>query len=107
MWSAVNVFVQGDDGEILGGALGNTWGQWLYVSDVWVDTAIRGKSYATKLMTAIERVAVERRCTYSYLDTFSFQARPMYEKQNYKVFGTLEDHPKGHTHYFMKKTLAA
>jgi hypothetical protein len=58
-------------------------------------------------MTAIERVAVERRCTYSYLDTFSFQARPMYEKQNYKVFGTLEDHPKGHTHYFMKKTLAA
>ena len=107
MWSAANVFVQSDDGEILGGALGNTWGQWLYVSDVWVDTAIRGKGYATKLMTAIERLAIERRCTYSYLDTFSFQARPMYEKLGYKVFGTLEDHPKGHTHYFMRKALEA
>jgi GNAT superfamily N-acetyltransferase len=107
MWSAANVFVQSDDGEILGGALGNTWGLWLYVSDVWVDPAIRGKDYATKLMAAIERLAIERRCTYSYLDTFSFQARPMYEKLGYKVFGTLEDHPKGHTHYFMKKTLAA
>jgi hypothetical protein len=23
----------------------------------------------------------------------------------YKVFGTLENHPKGHSHYFLKKTL--
>ena len=107
MWSAANVFIKSDDGEILGGALGNTWGLWLYVSDVWVDTAIRGKGYATKLMTAIERQAVERRCIYSYLDTLSFQARPFYEKQGYQIFGTLEDHPKGHTHYFMKKGLVA
>jgi len=107
MWSAANVFIQSDDGEILGGALGNTWGLWLYVSDVWVDTAIRRKGYAAKLMTAIEHQALERRCSYSYLDTFSFQARPLYEKQGYKVFGTLEDHPKGHTHYFMKKGLVA
>ncbi len=107
MWSAANVFIQSDDGEILGGALGNTWGLWLYVSDVWVDPAIRRKGYATKLMTAIEHLALERRCTYSYLDTFSFQARPMYEKLGYQVFGTLEDHPKGHTHYFMRKGLVA
>jgi GNAT superfamily N-acetyltransferase len=53
-WSVANVFIQSDDGEILGGALGNTWGLWLYVSDVWVDPANRGKGYATKLMTAIE-----------------------------------------------------
>lgn len=107
VWSAANVFVQSQDGEILGGALGNTWGLWLYVSDVWVDPAIRGKGYATRLMTAIETYAVARRCSYSVLDTFSFQARPFYEKLGYKVFGTLEDHPKGHTHYFMKKELAA
>lgn len=31
----------------------------------------------------------------------------MYEKLSYTVFGTLEDHPKGHTQYFLKKTLAA
>ena len=40
---------------------------------------------------------------HSYLDTFSFQARPMYEKLGYSVFGTLEDHPQGHTQWYMKK----
>ena len=105
MWFAANFFLRSEDGEILGGALGNTWGLWLYVSDVWVDPSLRGKGYATKLMTAIEQMAIERGCLNSYLDTFSFQARPLYEKLGYKVFGTLEDHPKGHIHYFLKKTL--
>jgi GNAT superfamily N-acetyltransferase len=105
MWFAANFFLRSEDGEILGGALGNTWGLWLYVSDVWVDPSLRGKGCATKLMTAIEQMAIERRCVNSYLDTFSFQARPLYEKLGYKVFGTLEDHPKGHSHYFLKKAL--
>jgi GNAT superfamily N-acetyltransferase len=106
-WSPAHAFIQSDDGEILGGALGNTWGLWLYVSDVWVDTAVRGKGYATKLMTAIEDQAMQRQCKCSYLDTFSFQARPLYEKLSYQVFGTLEDHPKGHSHFFMKKALVS
>jgi GNAT superfamily N-acetyltransferase len=105
MWFAANFFLRDEDGEILGGALGNTWGLWLYVSDVWVDPSLRGKGYATKLMTAIEQVAIQRGCLNSYLDTFSFQARPLYEKLGYEVFGTLENHPKGHSHYFLKKTL--
>jgi GNAT superfamily N-acetyltransferase len=106
MWFAANFFLKNDDGEIVGGALGNTWGLWLYVSDLWVDPSIRGKGYATKLMTAIEHLAIERGCRNSYLDTFSFQARPLYEKLGYKLFGTLENHPKGHSHYFLRKTLS-
>ena len=105
MFATANCFLQSDDGEIVGGALGNTWGLWLYVSDVWVDAALRGKGYATKLMTAIEHLAIQRGCVNTFLDTFSFQARPLYEKIGYKVFGTLENHPKGHSHYFLKKTL--
>jgi GNAT superfamily N-acetyltransferase len=105
MWFAANFFLRNDDGEILGGALGNTWGLWLYVSDLWVDPSLRHKGYATKLMTATEHLAIERGCRNSYLDTFSFQARPLYEKLGYKLFGTLENHPKGHSHYFLKKTL--
>ncbi|MGB9379434.1 GNAT family N-acetyltransferase [Candidatus Binatus sp.] len=105
MWFAANFFLRSEDGEILGGALGDTWGLWLHVSDLWVDPALRGKGYATKLMNAIEQLAIQRGCTNSYLDTFSFQARPLYEKLGYKVFGTLENHPKGHSHYFLKKSL--
>ena len=56
---------------------------------------MRGKGYATKLMTAIEQLAAQRGCLDSYLDTFSFQAQPLYEKLGYKVFGTLENRSRG------------
>ena len=84
MWFAANFFLRNDDGEIAGGALGNTWGLRLYVSDLWANPSLRGKGYATKLMTAIEHLAIERGCCRnSYLDTFSFQARPLCEKLGY------------------------
>jgi hypothetical protein len=56
-------------------------------------------------MKRAELYAVERGCTDAFLDTFSFQARPFYEKLGYRVFGMLENHPAGHQHYFMTKQL--
>ena len=44
-------------------------------------------------------------CYMAQLDTFDFQAPGFYEKQGYEIFGTLTNAPKGHTHYYMKKTL--
>lgn len=43
-------------------------------------------------MKRAELYAVERGCTNAFLDTFSFQARPFYEKLGYRVFGILENH---------------
>jgi hypothetical protein len=40
------------------------------------------------------------------LSTFSFHARPLYEKLGYEVFATLEDCPVGHCEYFLRKQLA-
>jgi hypothetical protein len=40
-----------------------------------------------------------------FLSTFSFQARPFYERFGYEVFGELPDYPEGHSLYFMKKML--
>ncbi|MDB5536981.1 MAG: Acetyltransferase family protein, partial [Devosia sp.] len=40
-----------------------------------------------------------------WLDTFSFQARPFYEKLGYSVFGTIPDYPPGGARYFLSKTL--
>ena len=105
MWQPCSVFLKSDEGEIVAGAIGNTWGQWLFVSDLWVDPLLRRSGHGANLIKEIERQAVQRGCANSFLDTFSFQARPFYEKLGYNVFGTLENHPQGHSHYYMRKAL--
>jgi GNAT superfamily N-acetyltransferase len=104
-WFPHHFFLRDRDGEIVGGALGNVWGQWLYVEYVWVDRALRGHGHASRLMAASERAAVARGCAHSSLGTFSFQARPLYEKLGYRVFGEERDHPKGHSHYLLTRRL--
>jgi hypothetical protein len=59
------------------------------------------------LLSRAEQYALERSCSNAWLFTFSFQARPFYERLGYQLFGTLEDYPKGHSLFFMTKRLAA
>lgn len=56
-------------------------------------------------MDAIEAYARERRCHMVSLDTHSFQARPFYEKRGYELVATLDDYPKGHQKFTLKKML--
>jgi GNAT superfamily N-acetyltransferase len=104
-WWPHNFFLRDERGEIVGGVLGNLWGSWLYLDYLWVDRSLRGRGQATRLVTEAEAQAIARGCTGAFLDTFSFQARPLYEKLGYHVFGEEKDHPKGHTHYLMTKRL--
>ncbi len=47
----------------------------------------------------------ERRDTGPWLSTFSFQARPFYERLGYALIGMLENYPEGHSLFFMTKRL--
>ena len=104
-WYPVSFFLKSSRGEWLGGLLGSIWGGWLHVTHLWVAAPVPRRGNGTRLLAAAEVYAVERGCTDAFLDTFSFQARPFYEKLGYHVFGTLENHPAGHQHYFMTKKL--
>jgi GNAT superfamily N-acetyltransferase len=105
-WLPHNFFLRDSEGEILGGALGNVWGNWMYVAYLWVDRSLRGKGHAAKLMAASEEHARAKGCSNAFLGTFSFQARPLYEKLGYHVFGEENDHPRGHSHYWLTKRLS-
>ena len=94
------------DGEVLGGLLGFTWGSWLRVDHLWIAEAERGRGWARQLMAAAEAYAIRRGCRGAHLDTYSFQARPFYEKLGYVVVGQIDDMPPGHTAYFMEKRFA-
>jgi GNAT superfamily N-acetyltransferase len=102
---AVHFFLKNERGETLGGLLGSIWGGWLRVSYLWVDEAVRGGRWGSRLMDRAEAYARERGCHSAELDTHSFQARPFYERRGYELFGTLDDYPKGHKKFFLKKKL--
>jgi ribosomal protein S18 acetylase RimI-like enzyme len=101
----VHFFVKSARGETMGGLLGGMWGGWLHITYLWIDEAVRGRRWASKLMDRAEAYARERGCHSASLDTHSFQARPFYEKRGYEVFATLDDYPKGHKKFFLKKKL--
>ena len=101
----VHFFLKSDRGETMGGLLGGIWGGWLHITYLWIDESARGRRWATKLMDLAEAYGRERGCHSVTLDTHSFQARPFYEKRGYEVFGTLDDYPKGHKKFFLRKKL--
>lgn len=98
-------FLRDAEGQVVGGLRGLTASHWLYVARLWVSENLRRQGYGTRLMELVEREAKVRGCCYAHLETFDFQALDFYLKLGYTVFGTLEDYPKRHTKYFMKKTI--
>jgi GNAT superfamily N-acetyltransferase len=99
------VFSRDPARRILGGAYGRTNWNWLHIHNVWVAEEERGKGLGRRLMLAIEAAAAERGCRHAHLDTFSYQARPFYERLGYRLFGELESYPPGHSRFFLRKQL--
>lgn len=100
-----SLFALNENGEVIGGLLGESiWG-WLLIDILWVDEGVRGQGYGEKLMKRAEEIAKERRFSHIILDTFSFQALPFYQKLGFVVYGQLDDFPPGYTRYSLKKKL--
>jgi GNAT superfamily N-acetyltransferase len=93
-------------GVLLGGLQGVLYYQWLFVANFYLSARIRRGGTGTQMLAEAERYARSLGCRGVWLDTFSWQARPFYEKQGYKLFGTLPDYPDGRPRYFMMKMLA-
>ena len=95
-----------ENGRIVAGCLAarTVWGT-AEVSVLWVDEAYRKQGLGTQLLADVEKDFRENGCNIVLLDTFDWQARGFYEKHGYSVFGTLEDCPKGHCRYYMKKVI--
>jgi len=97
---------RGERGDVLGGVLGLLWGRWLQVTHLWVAEALRGAGHGTRLMEDAEAYARSRGAVAATLETYSFQARPFYERLGYEVFATLDGYPRGHEKFFLRKPLA-
>ncbi len=94
-----------EDAGYIGGLVGSTNFGYLHVSLLAVAPSSHGKGYGRQLMQAAENEALARGCHGAYLDTFSFQAPDFYQKLGYEIYGKLDDFPKGHCRYFLRKKL--
>lgn len=72
-------------GQVIGGAIGRTWGQCCELMQLWVQPEHRQQGLATELMQAFEARAALRGCRVYYLETWSFQALGFYEGLGYEV----------------------
>ena len=93
------------DQTVLGGVIGITYWDWLYIDLMWLPEEVRGRGYGQRLLALAEEDARQRGAKHVYLDTFSFQAPGFYQKHGYRVFGELQDFPAGHQRYFLTKQL--
>ena len=101
-----NFIVRGEAGDVLGGLLGYVWAQWLHVTYLWLAEPARGQGCGSGLIGQAEAYARKRGAVGSTLETYSFQARPFYERLGYEVCGQIDDYPPGHTKFILRKALA-
>ena len=94
-----------DSSKLIGGASGWIQYQWYFLYHLWINEKYRKHKIGTKIIKKIERVAKENKCIGIRTETWSFQARGFYEKNDFVVYTELKDCPPGVTEYFFKKYL--
>jgi GNAT superfamily N-acetyltransferase len=92
-------------GKIVGGLAAETYFGWMFVSLLWIEAKHRRAGVGRSLIERAETEARARGVNCVYLDTFSFQAPGFYQKLGYRQFGQLDEFPKGHSRFWLTKTL--
>jgi GNAT superfamily N-acetyltransferase len=101
----LSCFVRGDDGELVAGVEGFTWGGYARIDYFWVHERLRGRGIGTRLLAAAEQEARQRGCLKVVLDTHSFQAPELYRSLGYREVGTSSDVPVGFSETHFEKRL--
>src|SRR5689334_19458655 len=57
-------------GQLVGGLIGYTHWDWLFVKQLWVAETVRRRGVGSSLMRAAEREASVRGCLHAHCDTF-------------------------------------
>lgn len=98
-------------GPASGAVTGGLWAkpEWglLFIETLILPEPLRGAGLGTRLLREAEGIARSRGYTGVFLDTFTFQARPFYERLGYAVFTIINEYPPGHRRFLMARALDA
>jgi GNAT superfamily N-acetyltransferase len=99
------IFVRDDDGRILAGLSGMTWGGCCELHAMWVDESLRGRGLARALMARAEREARRRGCALVEFFAYDVLARGLYERLGYEAIAVIEGFPAGSAARWYRKDL--
>jgi GNAT superfamily N-acetyltransferase len=102
-WIALDVYVRNPEGQVVGGLIGGSVFDRLYVYALWVAQDRRGLGLGTRILSAAEQTAIERGCRIVFLDTLTFQAPGFYKKRGYEEIAIVEFQPGVKKIYFQKR----
>lgn len=104
--SPVAAFAADPSGQVIGGAIGRTWGRCCELLQLWVASEHRASGVGSRLLREFETHAKGRGCNVFYLTTLSFQAPDFYRKHGYQVLAEINGYPDDIVKYLMHKTEA-
>ena len=104
--TSLNASVVDDEGQIVAGLSGHSWGGCCTIMLLWVDEPIRGSGIGRALMLAAEAEALRRGCHQIVVSTHSFQAPRFYEKLGFRPLAVIPKNPAGYEDIIYIKELA-
>ena len=100
----LNLYVEGEHGEIMAGLVAETFGNWLEIEYLFVKEDLRGQGIGSQLLQQAESEAKKRNCRFAFVNTYQFQAPAFYQKHGYQEVFTMKDYPyTGQRHYYQKE----
>lgn len=82
-----------EDGDLVAGLSGWTWGQAAGIAMTWVHEHKRGTGIGARLIAAFEDAARKRGCTHVFVTSFTFQAPGFYQRLGYEEIFCWESVP--------------
>lgn len=89
--------------QVIGGALIWEHSDALYIDVLWCDENYRKKGVGTKIINIIDDIAINKRISKIFVDTYTFQAEAFYLKHGFYCVGTIPEYLLGHDRIFMRK----
>ena len=95
------------DGVVLGGLVGRTLRDWLYIDNLALPQSELGQGFGRRMMAMAEGEAARRGCVGAFLNTDAFQAPDFYRRLGYAEFGRLTHDDPRMTRIWFSKRFAA
>lgn len=100
----LNIYVEDEQGNLIAGMVAETFGNWLEIEYLYVQENLRGQGIGSNILNRAEKEARERKCKYSFVNTYQFQAPNFYKKHGYEEVFALKEYPyTGERYYYTKE----